>query len=165
MEVQHGAESFIDERHLLGAPVFMEPRPTSARKARQREAGSATSASYGHKEKHGPWTKLADGIWEAKIPRFVDNDEEYKPEFGVVRLNAATYCDFRKSPAEFLKRAQAFLTKKVKVVLEGCPAAKPTSEEKSSTGTWCLPICRAVTAACRAYAGWSPPNLESNAKK
>jgi hypothetical protein len=100
---------------------------------------------------------LADGIWEAKIPRFVDEDEGDKPEFGVVRLTAATYAEFQKEPKEFLNEHTVF-AKKVKVVLAGCPAAKPKTEDPKAE-YWYLVLAHwpGSTAACRAYAGWSPP--------
>src|ERR1700686_1693208 len=128
--------------------------PTLAQESTQKEKPApTTSAATATKEKHGSWKQRADGIWEAKIPRFADDDEgDIKPEFGVVRLTAARYAEFRKEPKEFVNEHEIF-GKKVRVVLESCPAAKPETEETKS-GYWYLGLAHwpGSTAACRAYA-------------
>ena len=106
----------------------------------------------------GIWKNVADGVWAAKVPRFVDQEEEVKPEFAVLRLTAARYAEFQKDPKGFVNKHKIF-AKDVRD-LEACPAARPTTEE-AKVAYWYVMQSHwpGSSAACQAYPGWSEPKL------
>jgi hypothetical protein len=104
------------------------------------------------------WKKVADGIWEAEVPRFPeDKKEQVKPEFAVLRLSEAQYGEFEKDRVGFLNRHKIFARPVNKQ--EVCSAAKPQKEKPEDAGFWYLVLTHwpSSTAACQAYPGWSEP--------
>lgn len=132
--------------------------PTLAQENEHKEKAASTPCyEAATKEKGGVWAKCADGVWEAHIPRFVDEEEgKDKPEFAAVRLTAARYAEFQKGFKGFLNHHNIFLHD-VKV-LKSCPAAKPNKEEPQ-TAYWYLMVAHwpGSTALCYANPGWVEP--------
>jgi hypothetical protein len=77
--------------------------PSLAQENEHKEKSTPkTCYATGTKEKGGIWAKCADGVWEAHIPSFVDDEEgKQKPEFAAVRLTAARYAEFQKGSKTF----------------------------------------------------------------
>jgi hypothetical protein len=119
--------------------------PGFAQEAAQKPAASA-------KEIH-IWSKVVDGIWVAKVPRFSDK-EELKPEFAVFRLSAARYEEFEKNPKDFLNDHKTFSRPVNKV--ETCQTPlKP--DPKVDYWYVVVPHWPGSTALCQAYPGGTEP--------
>ena len=103
------------------------------------------------------WEKLANGVWEAKVPRFpYDKKEEYKPEFAVIRLSPERYEEFKKDRKEFVNKYKIFdkEVKKQDLFYE----AKPKQEDPDDS-YWYLVVAHwpSSTAAITSYPGWTEP--------
>ncbi len=147
-----------------------------AQESAQKQNTAPAKTEMATKVKRAVWNKVGDGVWEAKVPRFSNDDEgKYKPEFAIVRLTAEKYEEFQKSKKEDFLNKYTIFTYPVKK-LSSCAASKPKKDEpkkakemKGSTGGdeggepyWYLAIAHwpGSTAACRAYSGWSEPKRE-----
>jgi hypothetical protein len=129
--------------------------PTLAQENEHKEKPASTSSAA--MAKHSIWKEKGDGVWEAYIPRFADDEEgKEKPEFAAVRLTADRYAEFQKGSRDFLNDHKIF-SHNVKV-LESCTATKPKKEDPKSA-YWYLIVAHwpGSTAACQAYPGWSEP--------
>jgi hypothetical protein len=103
------------------------------------------------------WEKLANGVWEAKVPRFpYDKKEEYKPEFAVIRLSPERYEEFKKDRKEFVNKHKIFdkEVKKQDLFYEATP-----KQEDPEDSYWYLVVVHwpSSTAAISSYPGWTEP--------
>ena len=103
------------------------------------------------------WQRVANGVWEAKVPRFpYDKKEEYKPEFAVIRLSPERYEEFKKDRKEFVNKYKIFdkEVKKQDLFYE----AKPKQEDPDDS-YWYLVVAHwpSSTAAITSYPGWTEP--------
>jgi hypothetical protein len=103
------------------------------------------------------WEKLANGVWEAKVPRFpYDKKEEYKPEFAVIRLSPERYEEFKKDRKEFVNKHKIFdkEVKKQELFSETTP-----KKEDPDDSYWYLVVAHwpSSTAAITSYPGWTEP--------
>ena len=75
--------------------------PVGAQEAAQEKKPAPVTTSISH----GIWKKVADGVWKAKVPKFPDDkNEEFKPEFAVIRLTPARYEEFKKDRKVFVNK-------------------------------------------------------------
>jgi hypothetical protein len=103
------------------------------------------------------WQRVADGVWEAKIPSFpYDKKEEYKPEFAVIRLTPERYEEFKKDRKEFVNKHKIFdkEVKKQDLFSETTP-----KKEDPDDSYWYLVVVHwpSSTAAITSYPGWTEP--------
>jgi hypothetical protein len=103
------------------------------------------------------WEKLANGVSEAKVPRFpYDKKEEYKPEFAVIRLSPERYEEFKKDRKEFVNKHKIFdkEVKKQDLFYEATP-----KQEDPEDSYWYLVVVHwpSSTAAISSYPGWTEP--------
>ena len=103
------------------------------------------------------WVKVADGVWEAKVPRFpYDKKEEYKPEFAVLRLTPEKYEEFKKDRKEFVNKHKVFDVdiKKQDLFSETTP-----KKEDPDNSYWYLVVVHwpSSTTAITSYPGWTEP--------
>ena len=139
---------------VMTMPTFAQENEHNEHK---EKSTPKTCYAMGTKEKGSIWAKCADGVWEAHIPRFVDEEEgKEKPEFAAVRLTAARYAEFQKGTKDFLNDNKIF-SKNVNR-LESCPATKP-KEDDPQNAYWYLMVAHwpGSTALCYANPGWSEP--------
>jgi hypothetical protein len=121
--------------------------------AQQSNAAPATTT----KSRHGSWKLLADGVWEAKVPRYsADVNEKGNPEFAVLRLTADTYAEFQKDHVAFLNKYHVFGKDVLKE--DDCSEAKAKNEKPANAFYYlAVPHWPSSTARCEAYPGWSEP--------
>lgn len=103
------------------------------------------------------WEKVADGVWEAKVPRFpYDKKEEYKQEFAVIRLTPERYEEFKKDRKEFVNKHKVFdkEVKKQDLFYETTP-----KKEDPDNSYYYLVVVHwpSSTAAITSYPGWTEP--------
>lgn len=101
------------------------------------------------------WKKVAEGIWEAEVPRFPhDKKEKAKPEFAILRLSDARYEEFKKNRKDFLNDYKIF-RKKVRTQ-ESCTEAKTPG---GKVNHWYIVFRHYPTSAafCHVYPGGSEP--------
>lgn len=103
------------------------------------------------------WKKVADGVWKAQVPRFpYDKEEEYKPEFAVIRLTSEKYEEFKKDRKEFVNKHKVFdkEVKKQDLFSETTP-----KKEDPDNSYWYLVVVHwpSSTAAIASYPGWTEP--------
>ena len=104
------------------------------------------------------WEKVADGVWEAKVPRFpYDKKEEYKPEFAVIRLSPERYEEFKKDRKEFVNKHKIF--GKVEVKKQDLFYETTPKKEDPDDSYWYLVVVHwpSSTAAITSYPGWTDP--------
>jgi hypothetical protein len=104
------------------------------------------------------WEKLANGVWEAKVPRFpYDKKEEYKPEFAVIRLSPERYEEFKKDRKEFVNKHKIF--GKVEVKKQDLFYEATPKQEDPEDSYWYLVVVHwpSSTAAISSYPGWTEP--------
>lgn len=127
--------------------------PVIAQESTQQEKPASSTTT---KTRHGIWKQVADGIWEAYIPRFSDDDEKIKPEFAVLRLTSSTVAEFQKDHEGFLNKNKIFHKPVNKVVqyLE----AKPKKEDPPESYYYVtLAHWPGSSVAALLYQGWSEP--------
>src|SRR5581483_2776640 len=121
--------------------------------APQRKAAPSTATT---KTRHGIWKELADGIWEAYVPKFSGDEEPSKPEFAVLRLSSTAFAEFQKDKVAFLNKYKVFSHKVKKLVLYS--EAKPKDADPPDSHYYVtLSHWPTSTAAAEAYPGWSEP--------
>jgi len=131
---------------LLGLCV-----PLIAQENAQQEKPASSSTTT--KKTHGIWKAVADGIWEAKVPRFSDD----QPEFAVLRLTEDSYGEFKKDHLAFLNKYKIFGRKVKKVALYS--EAKPKAADPPDSYYYVtLAHWPTSTAAAEVYQGWSEPS-------
>lgn len=129
--------------------------PVIAQESAQQER-PAPSASTSQ-AKHGIWVQKADGIWEAKVPRFSDDHEPSKPEFAVLRLSSNAYAEFQKDHVAFLNKYKVFNHKVNKLAMYS--EAKPKEADPPESYYYVtLAHWPTSTAAAQVYEGWSEPS-------
>ena len=104
------------------------------------------------------WEKLANGVWEAKIPRFpYDKKEEYKPEFAVIRLTPERYEEFKKDRKAFVNKHKIF--GKVEVKKQDLFYEATPKKDDPEDSYWYLVVVHwpSSTAAIASYPGWTEP--------
>jgi hypothetical protein len=127
--------------------------PVIAQESTQQEKPASLTTT---KTKHGIWKQVADGIWEAYIPKFSDDDEKTKPEFAVLRLTSTTFAEFQKDKVAFLNKYKVFNVNVNKLALYS--EAKPKNEDPPNSYNYVtLAHWPSSTAAAQVYQGWSEP--------
>jgi hypothetical protein len=130
--------------------------PVIAQESAQKEKNTPSTTTT--KARHGIWKQVADGIWEAKVPRFSDDpNETFKPEFAVLRLTEDTYGEFKKDHVAFLNKYKIF-SAKVKKLVQYSEAKPKTADPPNSYYYATVAHWPTSTALAQVYPGWSEPS-------